>query len=54
MALPFDDPEPSDALLKRSAASERLRAWLNGRLRALARSQRVQDARALRAEFLVE
>ena len=47
-------PEPSDGLLNKSVSSTRLRAWLNTRLRQLAMGQRVQDARALRSEFLVE
>ncbi|EAU73135.1 hypothetical protein RS9916_26529 [Synechococcus sp. RS9916] len=31
-----------------------MRAWINTRLRELAQAQRIQDARALRSEFLVE
>ena len=54
MPVPFGDPEPSDALLSKSVSSTRLRAWLTTRLRQLASSQRIQDARALRSEFSIE
>ena len=54
ITIPFGPPEPSDSLLNKSVSSTRLRAWLNTRLRQLAVGQRVQDARALRSEFLVE
>ena len=54
MSIPFGTPEPSDGLLNKSLSSSRLRAWLNSRLRQLADGQRIQDARALRSEFLVE
>ena len=54
MTIPFGTPEPSDGLLNKSVSSTRLRAWLNTRLRQLAVGQRIQDARALRSEFLVE
>ncbi|MAR08370.1 MAG: hypothetical protein CL681_01665 [Blastopirellula sp.] len=54
MTIPFGEPEPSDALLNKSVSSTRLRSWLNNRLRHLAFAQRIQDARALRGEFLVE
>ena len=54
MTIPFGTPEPSDGLLNKSVSSTRLRAWLNTRLRKLAVGQRIQDARALRSEFLVE
>ena len=54
MTTPFGEPEPSDALLNKSVASTRLRAWLETRLRQLARAQRIQDARALRSEFSLE
>ena len=54
MTIPFGEPEPSDALLSKSVSSTRLRSWLNARLRQLALGQRIQDARALRSEFLVE
>ena len=54
MTLPLGMPEPSDGLLNKSVSSTRLRAWLNTRLRKLAVGQRIQDARALRSEFLVE
>ena len=54
MTIPFGPPEPSDGLLKKSVSSTRLRAWLNTRLRQLAVGQRIQDARALQREFLVE
>lgn len=54
MTIPFGEPEPSDGLLSKSVASTRLRAWLQLRLRHLASVQRIQDARALRSEFLVD
>lgn len=54
MTIPFGEPEPSDGLLKKPVSSVRLRSWLNARLRQLAREQRIQDARALRGEFMVE
>ena len=54
MTLPIGMPEPSDGLLNMSVSSTRLRTWLNTRLRQLALEQRIQDARALRSEFLVE
>ena len=54
MTIPFGPPEPSDVLLNKSVSSTRLRAWLNTRLRQLAVGQRIQDARALRSEFLAE
>ena len=55
MWIPFGTPEPSDGLLNKSVSSTRLRAWLNTRFRQLAVvGQRIQDARALRSEFLVE
>lgn len=54
MTIPFGDPEPSDALLNKSVASTRLKTWLQRRLRQLALEQRIQDARALRSEFLVD
>ncbi len=54
MTIPFGEPEPSDALLNKSVSSDRLRFWLNTRLRLLAREQRIQDARALRREFSLD
>ena len=54
MTIPFGMPEPSDGLLNMSVSSTRLRTWLNTRLRQLALEQRIQDARALHSEFLVE
>ncbi len=54
MTIPFGEPEPSDALMNKSAASTRLRHWLNDRLRQLAAAQRIQDARALRSEFQLD
>ena len=54
MTIPFGTPEPSDGLLNMSVSSTRLRTWLNTRFRQLALEQRIQDARALRSEFLVE
>lgn len=54
MTKPFDDPEPTDALLRRSVSSTRLQMWLKSRLTSLASAQRIQDARALRSEFLIE
>ena len=54
MPVPFGESEPTDALLNKSVASTRLRAWLTTRLRQLASAQRIQDARALRSEFSLE
>ena len=54
MTIPFGTPEFSDGLLNKSVSTIRLRAWLTPRLRELAMGQRIQDARALRSEFLVE
>ena len=54
MTIPFGPPGPSDGLLNKSVSFTRLRAWLNTRLRQLAVGQRIQDARALRSEFLVD
>jgi len=54
MTIPFGDLEPSDDLLNKSVASTRLKTWLQRRLRQLALAQRIQDARALRSEFLVD
>ena len=54
MTIPFGEQEPSDALLKKSVSSDRLRFWLNNRLRLLAKEQRIQDARALRGEFALD
>ena len=54
MTIPFGTPEPSDGLLNKPLSSTRLSAWLNSRLRQLADGPRIQDARALRSEFLVE
>ena len=54
MTIPFGDREPSDALLNKSVASTRLKTWLQRRLRQLALEQRIQDARALRSEFLLD
>ena len=54
MTIPFGTPEPSEGLLNMSMLPTRLRTWLNTRLRQLALEQRIQDARALRSEFLVE
>ena len=54
MTIPFGDPEPTDGLLNKSVSSMRLRNWVQRRLRQLASSQRIQDARALRSEFLVD
>ncbi|QNJ14237.1 hypothetical protein SynA18461_01595 [Synechococcus sp. A18-46.1] len=54
MTIPFGEPEPSDALLNKSVLSDRLRFWLNTRLRLLANEQRIQDARALRGEFSLD
>jgi len=54
MTIPFGTPEPTDGLLGKSVSSTRLRTWLGTRLRQLAMEQRIQDARSLRAEFLVE
>ena len=49
-----EDGLPSDELLKISCKSIRLRQWLDSRLRRLAVEQRIQDARALRGEFLID
>jgi len=49
-----EDGLPSDELLKISCKSIRLRHWLDSRLRQLAVEQRIQDARALRGEFLID
>ena len=54
MTIPFGKPEPSDELLNKSMWSTRLRRWLDTRLRALAAAQRIQDARALRNEFVLD
>ncbi len=54
MTIPFGTPEPSNGLLKKPVSSTRLSSWLNTRLRQMAMAQRIQDARALRSEFLVE
>ena len=54
MTIPFGTPEPSDGLLNKSVSCNRLRAWMNSRLRQLAVGELIQDARALRSEFLVE
>ena len=54
MTIPFGEPEPSDALMNKSVSSTRLRTWLNTRLRQLATTQRIQDARALRSEFSLD
>ena len=54
MTIPFGEPEPSEDLLHQSLWSTRLRRWLDSRLRALAASQRIQDARALRNEFVLD
>jgi len=54
MTIPFGEPEPSDDLLNQSMWSTRLRRWLDTRLRTLAAAQRIQDARALRNEFVLD
>ena len=54
MTIPFGEFQPSDGLLGKTVSSTRLRAWLNTRLSKLASAQRIQDARALRSEFLLE
>ena len=54
MTIPFGEADPSDGLLNKPVSSTRLRAWLQSRLRQLAAAQRIQDARALRSEFLIE
>ena len=50
----YEDNQPSDHLLNISYKTVRLRDWLDSRLRQLAREQRIQDARAIRDEFLTE
>ncbi len=52
--IPYEDNQPSDHLLKISHKTVRLRDWLDSRLRQLALEQRIQDARSIRAEFLIE
>lgn len=54
MTIPFGEPEPSDDLINKSMWSTRLRSWLDARLRTLAAAQRIQDARALRNEFVLD
>lgn len=54
MTIPFGEPEPTDALLNKSVSSMRLRSWLDTRLRQLAAAQRIQDARSLKSEFLLD
>ena len=54
MTIPFGEPEPSDDLLNKSMWSTRLRSWLDARLRTLEAAQRIQDARALRNEFVLD
>ena len=49
-----EDNQPSDHLLNISHKTVRLRDWLDSRLRQLAREQRIQDARSIRDEFLIE
>ena len=49
-----EDNQPSDHLLNISYKTVRLRDWLDSRLRQLAREQRIQDARSIRDEFLIE
>ncbi len=49
-----EDNQPSDHLLNISHETVRLRDWLDSRLRQLAREQRIQDARSIRNEFLIE
>ncbi len=49
-----EDNQPSDHLMKRPHETVRLRDWLDSRLRQLAREQRIQDARSIREEFLIE
>ncbi len=50
----YEDNQPSDHLLNISYKTFRLRDWLDSRLRQLAREQCIQDARAIRDEFLIE
>ena len=52
--IPNEDNQLSDQLLKISHKTVRLRDWLDSRLRQLAREQRIQDARSIRDEFLIE
>ena len=54
VTIPLGEPYPSDALLNKSVSSDRLRFWLNTRLRLLANKQRIQDAWALRGEFALD
>ncbi len=52
--IPNEDNQLSDYLLNISHKTVRLRDWLDSRLRQLAREQRIQDARSIRNEFLIE
>ncbi len=52
--IPNEDNQLSDHLLNISHKTVRLRDWLDSRLRQLAREQRIQDARSIRDEFLIE
>ena len=53
MTIPFGEYQPPDEQASQLFTS-RLRQWLDERLRQLASQQRIQDARALRAEFSIE
>ena len=53
MTIPFGEYQPPDEQASQ-LFTYRLRQWLDERLRQLASQQRIQDARALRAEFSIE
>ena len=53
MTIPFGEYQPPDEQSSQ-LFTYRLRQWLDERLRQLASQQRIQDARALRAEFSIE
>ena len=53
MTIPFGEYQPPDEKASQ-LFTYRLRQWLDERLRQLASQQRIQDARALRAEFSIE
>ena len=53
MTIPFGEYQPSKHP-SNQLFTPRLRLWLDERLRYLASQQRIQDARALRGEFLIE
>ena len=54
MTIPDEANMLPDDLFNIPHKTVRLRRWLESRLRQLAIEQRIQDARELRAEFLLE